>query len=50
MSPDEQQRLIQNIVGSLRKVPSFIQERMMKHILKADINYGEVAKELRISI
>ena len=51
MTPDEQQRLIQNIVGSLSKVPTFIQERMVKHLLKADKNYGEgVAKGLGISV
>jgi catalase len=50
MTPDEQQRLIQNIVGSLSKVPMFIQERMVKHFLRANKDYGKgVAKGLGIS-
>jgi len=47
MPPDEQKRLIQNLVNSLRKVPKFIQERMIKLFSKADSTWGErVAKEL----
>ena len=50
MPADEQQRLIENIVGSLRKVPKEIQERMVQHFYKADKAYGEgVARGLGLS-
>ena len=50
MPPDEQQRLIENIVGSLRKGPKEIQERMVQHFYKADKAYGEgVARGLGLS-
>ena len=50
MPPDEQQRLIENIVGSLKKVPKEIQERMVQHFYKADKAYGEgVARGLGLS-
>lgn len=49
MPDDEQQRLIENIVGSLKKVPMEIQKVMVGHFLKADKNYGEgIAKGLGI--
>jgi len=48
---DEQDRLITNLVNSLKNVPDFIQERMVKHFFKADSSWGErVAKELGIEI
>ncbi|NVM35995.1 MAG: catalase, partial [Candidatus Lokiarchaeota archaeon] len=49
MPPDEQDRLIQNLVSSLKTVPEFIQERMLKHFYKADSTWGDrVAKGLGI--
>ena len=48
MPPDEQERLVQNIAGSLRKVPKEIQEKMVEHFSRADKAYGEgVAKGLQ---
>ncbi len=47
MPPDEQARLIENIVNSLKTVPIFIQKRMVSHFRRADPAYGEgVAKGL----
>jgi catalase len=47
MPPDEQKRLVENIVGSLRKIPKEIQEKMVEHFTRADKNYGAgVAKGL----
>jgi catalase len=40
MPPDEQKRLIENIVGSLKKVPKEIQKRMVEHFTRADKAYG----------
>jgi catalase len=40
MKKDEQQRLVKNIVGTLKITPKNIQERMLKHFLKADKDYG----------
>jgi catalase len=40
MSKEEQGRLIENIVGSLKNVPEFIQKRMLEHFQKADSAYG----------
>ena len=49
-SPDEQQRLIANIVGSLKKTPKAIQEKMVQHFTKADPAYGKgVAKGLGLA-
>jgi len=49
MPPDEQDRLVQNLVNSLKTVPKFIQERMLKHIYKADSTWGDrIAKGLGI--
>ncbi len=42
---DEQERLIQNLVNSLKTVPKFIQERMLKHFFKADQTWGERVKK-----
>ncbi len=44
---DEKKRLIQNITGSLKKVPKEIQKRMVEHFSRADKHYGDgVAKGL----
>ncbi|NIO08558.1 MAG: catalase, partial [Deltaproteobacteria bacterium] len=50
MPPDEQKRLIKNIVAALKPVPKNIQEKMIAHFYKADQAYGEgVAKGLGLS-
>ena len=50
MPPDERNRLIENIVASLKKVPKDIQERMVSYFYKADKAYGEgVANGLGLS-
>ena len=41
MPSDEQQRLIGNIVGSLKQVPGEIQQKMVDHFRKADQAYGD---------
>ncbi|HEO70684.1 MAG TPA: catalase [Candidatus Hydrogenedentes bacterium] len=41
MSPEQQQRLIANIVRALKNVPQEIQERMIAHFRKADQAYGD---------
>ena len=41
MPSDEQQRLIENIVGSLKQVPGEIQQKMVDHFRKADQAYGD---------
>ena len=41
MPPDEQKRLVENIVRSLKNAPQEIQERMVGHFRKADPAYGE---------
>ncbi|MBN1813026.1 MAG: catalase [Anaerolineae bacterium] len=47
MPPDEQKRLIEAIVGSLKKVPKEIQVKMVGHFTRADKGYGAgVAKGL----
>jgi catalase len=47
MPSDAQERLIQNIAGSLKHVPKEIQEKMVAHFKKADRKYGDgVAKGL----
>jgi catalase len=47
MSPEQQKELIQNIVGSLKKVPKEIQQKMIAHFRKADKAYGDgVARRL----
>jgi catalase len=40
MPPDEQKRLVANIVRSLRNAPKPIQERMVGHFRRADRAYG----------
>ena len=50
MPPDEQKRLVENIAGSLKKVPQEIQEKMVEHFTRADKAYGEgVAKGLGLA-
>jgi len=47
MPPDEQKRLVENIVSALKKAPKNIQEKMVAHFRKADDAYGAgVAKGL----
>jgi catalase len=47
MSPDQQKELIENIAGSLKKVPVEIQEKMVAHFRKADQAYGDgIARKL----
>ncbi len=44
---DERERLIQNLVSTLKNVPKNIQDRMIGHFTKADKFWGErIAKEL----
>jgi catalase len=47
MPPDEQQRLISNIVSTMKDVPKEIQKKMVEHFTRADKDYGKgVAKGL----
>lgn len=47
MQSDEQKRLIENLVSSLKKVPKDLQKKMVEHFSKADKDYGKgVAKGL----
>jgi catalase len=47
MSPDQQEGLVENIAGSLGKVPKELQEKMIAHFSKADKAYGDgIAKKL----
>ena len=41
MPPAERQRLVENIVRSLKKVPDEIQKKMVEHFRRADAAYGE---------
>jgi len=51
MKADEQARLIENIVVSMKSVPKRIQEAQIQHFLKCDPAYGEgVAKGLGIQV
>jgi len=51
MPADAQQRLIGNIVGSMKSVPQRIQELQIRHFYKADPAYGKgVAKGLGLNI
>ena len=48
---EAQDRLMDNIAGSLRNAPLFIQQRQLKHFLAADPAYGEgVAKRLGLTV
>ncbi len=47
LTPEHQQRLCQNIAGSLKKVSKELQDKMIAHFAKADPAYGEgVAKAI----
>jgi catalase len=51
MTPDARQRLIDNIVDSMRTVPLAIQQRQIAHFYKADPAYGEgVAAGLGLNV
>ncbi len=51
MKPDAQQRLIGNIVGTMKGIPQRIQELQIKHFYKADPKYGQgVAEGLGLKI
>jgi catalase len=51
MPKDAQERLIKNIVGSLKETPRRIQELQVQHFYKADANYGiGVAKGLGLAV
>ncbi len=51
MKPDEKERLIGNIVASMKTVPQRIQELQIQHFYRADPAYGEgVAKGLGLDI
>jgi len=41
MPAQEQKRLVENIAGSLKKVPKDLQEKMVAHFSKADQAYGD---------
>jgi catalase len=45
MTSEQQQHLIDNIVGSLKNVPESIQRRMLAHFTKADKAYGSGVKK-----
>ena len=45
MNADQQALLIKNIVGAMKSIPKFIQERQVEHFMKADKKYGEGVKE-----
>ena len=50
MPADEQKRLIESLVGSLKKAPKEIQKKMVAHFRKADPAYGAgLAAELGLS-
>jgi catalase len=50
MPEDEQGRLIENIVGSLKNVPKAIQEKAVEHFRRADADFGNgTAKGLGLS-
>jgi catalase len=50
MPPDEQARLIKNIVDHLGTTPKAIQERMVEHFTRADKDYGAgIAKGLDLA-
>ena len=51
MKPDARERLIGNIVASMKQVPQRIQELQIQHFYKADPAYGTgVAKGLGLSV
>ena len=51
MTPDERDRLIENIARHMRNVNADIQRRQISHFLKADIEYGKrVARALNLQV
>ncbi|WP_256973477.1 catalase-related domain-containing protein [Nostoc sp. T09] len=51
MAPKQQERLIQNIVGSLSQARTDIQMRQLCHFFRADVNSGRrVAQGLGIAL
>jgi len=47
MPPEEQKRLIENIVASLKNAPASIQRNMVEHFRRADQGYGDgIAQKL----
>ena len=51
MTPEQQKRLVENIVDSLTQARKDIQMRQLCHFFQADISYGSrVAEGLGISI
>ena len=51
MNADQKQQLIDNLVGAMKDVPRFIQERQVGHFFKADPEYGKrVAEGLELPI
>jgi catalase len=51
MTPEQQERLVQNIIGSLKQAKQDIQMRQICHFFRADVSYGRrVAEGLGISI
>jgi len=51
MTPDARERLIGNIVASMKTVPQRIQELQIRHFYKADPKYGQgVAEGLGLKI
>lgn len=51
LTPEQQERLVKNIVGSLSQARKDIQERQLCHFFRADVSYGHrVAEALGISI
>lgn len=50
MSDTQKRLLIDNIVGAMKSVPKFIQERQVAHFMKADPQYGgEIARGLGLT-
>ena len=45
MNADQKQQLIDNLVGAMKDVPRFIQERQVGHFFKADPEYGRGVAE-----
>jgi catalase len=51
MTPDQQERLVQNIVESLSGARQEIQMRQLCHFFRADVKYGmQIAQGLGIAI
>lgn len=51
MTPDQQERLVQNIVGSLSQARQDLQMRQLCHFFRADVKYGmRIAEKLGIAI